>query len=69
LKAIWEFSFSGVEAFIAAHGGGNGGLQLGDVVVLIAGGSFCCCLPVAFFAVVPGVFFAAFSLPRVRGRK
>lgn len=50
-------------AFIAAHGGGNGGVQLGDVVVPIAGGSVCCCLPLAFFAAVRGVFLPPCPCP------
>jgi len=57
------FYLSVLPAFIAAHGGGNGGLQLGVVVVLIAGGSFCCRLPLAFFAAVLGGFLPPFPCP------
>jgi len=48
---------------MAAHGGGNGGMQPGDVMVLIAGGSVCCCLPVVFFAAVLDVFLPPFPCP------
>ncbi len=49
-------------------------MQLGDVVMLIAGGSVCSCLPLAFFAAVLGGFFCRpvlFAIPaflRVLGR-